>query len=167
MSKVFLSLGSNKNDRHKSIKAAIKKINKKLGDIIQTSDVFETESWSYHDNNYLNAVIEIETEFIPKDLLKELKRIEKELGRKNKTVTFKGKPKYLSRTIDIDILFYDDKVISTKELTIPHTKLHLRNFVLKPMMQIAPDFIHPVFQKNINCIYTMCEDKSMVTLFKE
>ncbi len=167
MAKVYLSLGSNKGDRFYLLKSAIFEIHKKIGLVICVSDVFETESWNYNDKDYLNLVLEIETFFTPKQVLDKCQKIEKELGRENKTVLKNGKPIYLSRKIDIDILFYDEIIINTKELQIPHTKLHLRNFVLKPLNQISKDFIHPVLQQNIYTLYNRCEDKGKIKLYKK
>ena len=166
MHKVFLSLGSNKGNRLFYIKKAVKEIKNRIGSITHESDIFETESWSYTDKKYLNAVIIVETELPVYDVFLITQNIEKKLGRETKTVyNDKNEAQYSSRTIDVDILFCDTEIIETKDLIIPHPKLHLRNFVLEPMMQIAPDFIHPVLKQKIKEIYEKCEDKSKVDLF--
>jgi len=167
MAQIFLSLGSNIENRYKFIKLSIDEIQHKLGNVIKMSEIFETQSWSYNDNPYLNCVIEIESSLSPLDLLTECQNIELLLGRNSKTVLKNGKPQYSARIIDVDILFYENEIINTPELTIPHPLLHLRNFVLKPMIQIAPDFIHPVFKEKIETLYNRREDTGTVDLYKK
>lgn len=166
MHKIFLSLGSNKGNRLFYIKKAVREIKKIIGPITHESDIFETESWSYTDEKYLNAVIIVETDLLVYDVFLITQNIEKKLGRETKTVyNDKNEAQYSSRTIDIDILFCDTEIIETEDLIIPHPKLHLRKFVLEPMMQIAPDFIHPVLKQKIKEIYEKCVDKSKIDLF--
>ncbi len=167
MAQVFLSLGSNKGDRLKYLEKAIILIQNKTGKIVKISDIFESKSWAYEDNDYLNALIEIETDLSPEELLKKTQKIEKELGRNTKTYTKNGKTVYSARTIDIDIIFYDGKIINSEHLTIPHPLMHLRRFVLFPMTQIAPDFIHPVFNEKIETLYIRCEDDNPIKLFEK
>jgi len=167
MTQVFLSLGSNIGDRFFQLKKAIEEIHKHAGKLMKISDIFESKSWAYKDADYLNIVIEIETHLSPEKLLKETQTIENKLGRKSKTYTKNGKPVYSARIIDIDILFFGKEIINSFELTIPHPLMHLRQFVLQPMVQIAADFIHPVFNKTIKTLYIRCEDKNFLTLFKK
>ncbi len=167
MAQVFLSLGSNKGNCFMQLKKATEQIQNDVGKIIKFSSIFKSKSWAYEDSDYLNAVIEIKTFLSPDKLLQKTQEIEKKLGRNTKTKTENGKPVYSSRSIDIDILFYETKIIKTKQLTIPHPLMHLRLFVLKPMMQIAPDFVHPVFDKTIETLYIRCEDKNSVSLYKK
>lgn len=167
MTQIFLSLGSNTGNRFKQLKKSLKQLQNYTGILINISDIFESKSWAYEDTDYLNAVIEIETKLSPEELLQKTQEIEKELGRKSKTQIKNGKPVYSSRTIDIDILFYGDRIINSKYLSIPHPLMHFRRFVLTPMMQIAPDFIHPVFGETIETLYIRCEDNNPLTLFRE
>lgn len=167
MAKVYLSLGSNIENRFYYINSAMEEINIQVGIITNTSDVWESKSWSYSDNNYLNAVIELKTTLNPHEFLKKCQEIEKKLGRTSKTVVIDGKANYSSRTIDIDILFYDNIIIKSKQLTVPHYNMHLRMFVLKPLLQIAPDFIHPLIKEDINTLTNKCEDESSVKFFKK
>ncbi len=167
MKQVFLSLGSNKGNRFLQIQESVKKIQYSAGTLIQISDIFESKSWAYEDADYLNTVLEIETTLSPDKLLKEIQNIEKKLGRMSKTQIINNKAVYSSREIDIDILFYENEIINSEKLIIPHPLLHLRKFVLQPMMQIAPNFIHPVFDKKIETLYIRCEDKNSLTLFKK
>lgn len=166
MSKTFISLGSNIKNRFINLTSAIKEINFSIGEIIKISDIWETQSWNYDDNNYLNAVIEIETKQNPNNLLLACQNIEKKLGRTSKTQFINGKANYKARTIDIDILFYDNIIIQTKELTIPHHHIQNRMFVLKPLMQIAPNLMHPSLKKTIKVLVNECGDKGKIEIYK-
>ena len=150
---VFIGFGSNIENRKLYIEKALQAI-KKFGSIVKVSDIIETEPEGYvPQNKFLNGVLEFKTALSPEELLKVLKQVEKSLGRKE---TFKNGP----REIDLDIIFYEDKIIKTEKLTIPHPCAHLRSFVLRPMMQIAPDFIHPKIKKSIKdlCDKTVNKD---------
>ena len=139
---VFIALGSNIGDRMKALKQA----NDLLPpDIIPVSfsKVYETPPWGYEDQSpFLNQVIKAQTHLSPSVLLKRLKEIERELGRQP---IFRYGP----RLIDLDILFYDDMKYESEELTIPHPEIANRAFVLVPLMEIAPNHIHPVTHKKI------------------
>ena len=145
---VFIGLGSNLGNRKENINKAIELLKNTKGiKIIKTSSIIETEPYGKTDQpNFLNCVIEINTEINPEHLLEICNKIENELGRIRKE-------KWGPRTIDLDILFIDDFVIRTPDLVVPHPEVHLRNFVLTSLMEIAPDFIHPVFNKTIKEIY--------------
>ena len=144
MSLVFLSLGSNLGDRKENLMTAISKIEESIGNVISISRIYETEPWGYQSlNPFLNMAISLEAILQPFDLLAYVKKIEIEMGRDS---TSNG---YSDRPIDIDIIFYDDLVLESKDLTIPHPLMSKRRFVLEPMVEIAPDFQHPVL--NIAC----------------
>jgi dihydroneopterin aldolase/2-amino-4-hydroxy-6-hydroxymethyldihydropteridine diphosphokinase len=154
MNNVFLGLGSNIGDRKKYLEEAIEEI-KKIPDtkVTKLSGIYETEPWGFKEQaEYLNAVIEIETEINYPELLKEVKNIEIRLGR-DKT------DKWKSRKIDIDILFYGDLVYEDEKLHIPHKHIEDRNFVLVPLNEIEPDFVHPVTKKKISEILQNSKDK--------
>jgi len=139
----YLLLGSNLGNRKKYIASAISEIEAKLGSIGQRSSLYQTASWGKHNQpDFLNQVIEVKTSLKPKDLLSGVLTIEAGLGRKRIE-------KWGSRTIDIDILLYNDEVINEPELSIPHPYLAFRRFCLMPLCEIAPEFIHPVLKKNI------------------
>lgn len=144
MSKVFLSLGSNKGNRFLFITTALLSIQKlPYTYIVKISSFYETQPYKVENqNDFINLVAELETQLSPKELFNYVLEIEKKLGRKSKG-------DLQSREIDIDILFYDDFIIETQELTIPHPDLHNRIFVLQPFYEIEPEFIHPVFKKSI------------------
>ena len=165
---VFLSLGSNLGDRKLYLKKALYKIEFESIKIVATSKIYESESWAYEDHNYLNLCLKVETSLNPYELLKKISDVEKELGRTEKTIITNNKnPIYKSRSIDIDILFYDQEILNTTNLIIPHPKLHLRMFVLKPLNEIASKVIHPIFKESIYTIYKTCTDKTPVQLFKD
>lgn len=137
MHKVYLLLGSNLGNREKNIDNAINEL-KACGIIIsKKSSLYNTAPWGYAEQpEFLNQALECLTSLEPFELLKEIKSIEKKMGRE-KTV------RYGPRIIDIDIIFYDDLILKSEKLTIPHPLMHERLFVLKPLSEIAPDFVHP------------------------
>lgn len=162
MAIVYLSLGSNKDDRIGYIQQA----NLQLGaidgvEIIRTSAFYETEPWNMQsDNWFVNAVVELKTTLTPHQLLEQCQRIEKQLGRKATTPGV-----YEDRTIDIDILFYKKEIINDADLTIPHKYLHLRAFTLVPLLELIPDFEHPVLHKTITELHEDLENPEMVFLY--
>jgi 2-amino-4-hydroxy-6-hydroxymethyldihydropteridine diphosphokinase len=139
---VYLALGSNLGNRALNLKEAIASLPPQM-EVKAKSAVYETPPWGFEDQEkFLNQVLRVETYLKPEPLLKHLKRLEVALGRKE---TLKNGP----RLIDIDILFYDDLVMYSPALTIPHPFMHERGFVLVPLMDIAGDFVHPVRKKTI------------------
>ncbi len=138
----LLSLGTNLGDREANLRNAITALAPAVR-VTRESRVYETAPWGFTDQpSFLNMVVAGETDLSPLELLKFLKTLETELGR---TPTFRYGP----RLIDLDILFYDDLILQTPELTIPHPKLHERAFVLVPLADLAPDLVHPLIQQNI------------------
>jgi 2-amino-4-hydroxy-6-hydroxymethyldihydropteridine diphosphokinase len=145
--RVFLGLGSNLGERKEILKSAMKLL-EKLGDDFVSSSFYESRSWGYEDPDlYLNCVCSFETELSAEDLHQATLEVEAALGREtNKRKT--GEP-YRPRLIDVDILFYGNHEIRTESLIVPHPHFHERNFTLKPMAEIFPDFEHPTFRKSI------------------
>lgn len=138
----YLLLGSNLGDSRKYISDAILEIEGHLGNISNKSSLYQTGSWGKHDQpDFINQVIELNTNFSPSELLKAILQIELDLGRKRAE-------KWGSRTIDIDILLYDDLIINEADLIIPHPYLPVRRFSLMPLCEIAPDLIHPLSGKS-------------------
>ena len=155
-SRIFLGLGSNLADRLRNLHEAIALLECRL---VKQSSVYETEPVGYlHQPWFLNMVIQIETDLTPRELLKRCQEIEKKLKRQR--VTHKG-----PRTVDLDILFYDNVVCSDADLILPHPAISQRRFVLIPMNEIVSDFVHPVLQKTIRELLESCEDHSIVNLF--
>ena len=139
---VYLALGSNLGNRLINIKQAVSALSPQM-DVQAKSYVYETPPWGYEDQpRFLNQVIKAKTYLEPERLIKHIKRLEVTLGRKD---SFQNGP----RLIDIDILFYDDLILNTGSLIIPHPRLHERGFVLLPLMDIGPDLVHPVNQKSV------------------
>jgi len=159
MTKAYLLLGSNIDDREYYLNQAQKLI-ETIAIISQKSKIYQTQSWGYKDNDYLNQVLEISTNCLSTELLDRVLEFEKLLGRQRNSLG------YSARTIDIDILFYGNQIISTEKLLLPHPRLHLRKFVLIPMMDINKNFVHPIFNKTIEQLYNECEDSSIVEFFK-
>lgn len=162
MAIVYLSLGSNCGDRIGYIQqatvllGAVENIS-----VIRTSAFYETEPWNMNSKIwFVNAVVEIKTSLSPEKLLAECKRIEGQLGRKpvQKNV-------YEDRTIDIDILFYNKDIVNEENLIIPHKYIHLRAFILVPMLELNPDFEHPVLHKTISDLHNDLENPEMVFLY--
>ena len=152
MSKVYLSIGSNKGNRYSFIKEALRLIQKDIGEVILISKIYETKSWGFQSDDFLNLCILIKSKLIPAKLISKLKKIEESVGRE------RNNDKIEAREIDIDILFYSDEIVNQKDLIIPHQRLHLRNFVLYPLNDIAADFIHPILLKSVNKLLNECED---------
>lgn len=160
MSRVFLSLGSNKGDRLSALGSALGKLEALVGRMISVSSVYETEPWGFiSDQQFLNMAVEIESILSPEQLLEVLLSIEKEMGR----VRLQGG--YASRLIDLDILLYDDQVIEREFIQLPHPRLHVRKFVLIPLAEIAPGHFHPVLRKTISELMQECDDQTKVTCF--
>lgn len=156
--KVFLLLGSNLGDKRQQLEKAIALIRKECGAVKQKSSVYETEPWKAEGQDaYYNMAVEIETTLTPDLLLKKIKQIEKELGRQKRE-------KWAAREIDIDILFFGRKVIKQRELQIPHPHMHERNFAILPMMEIAPEFKHPVLHHTMEELYLKSKDIYEVVL---
>ena len=117
-------------------------INKRCGMLVERSSAYFTEPWGFEaDEWFLNELLVVETEMEPDDLMDALLGIEAELGRVRHPEV-KG---YTSRTVDLDILYYGDRIINTEKVTVPHPRLHLREFALKPLCEVIPDFLHPIF----------------------
>lgn len=153
MNDAYLLLGSNLGRRESFIKDAICLIGEKAGEVVCASSLYESEPWGAENSPvYLNKVILLKSELSPLDLLATLAQIETDLGRT------RGEVKNEPRTIDIDILFFNKEIIDEPGLKIPHERLHLRKFVLVPLAEIAPLFMHPVYKKSIAELLEECED---------
>ena len=151
MPRVILLTGSNRGNRAALLDKARQQIARRVGRVVQVSAVHESEPWGFSDTqHFLNQAIAVETAREPIALLDEIQAIEKELGRiREKPMKPGEKRHYEPRPIDIDILFYDDIIMNSERLTIPHPLIRQREFVLVPLREIAPDLIHPVYGKAI------------------
>jgi 2-amino-4-hydroxy-6-hydroxymethyldihydropteridine diphosphokinase len=157
----YLCLGGNIGNRENALEQALDLINKKAGRVTARSAIYETEAWGVTGQQpYLNACVCIATGLDAQKLLQILLFIEKELGRQRSSAA-----SYEPRTIDIDILFFNDMVTESDQLIIPHPRLHLRKFVLVPLSEIAPNYLHPVLNKTIFNLLNECPDRSQVKLY--
>jgi 2-amino-4-hydroxy-6-hydroxymethyldihydropteridine diphosphokinase len=155
MEEVYLLLGGNLGDRYTTILQAKDFIREQIGVIHLESSVYESAPWGFeHENAFLNQVIIIKTEHSPESVLQFALDIESELGRVRNNCC-----EYAGRIIDIDILFYEDRVVNSEHLKIPHPLLHERRFTLQPLVEIAPDLVHPVLKKTMKQLLDECPDK--------
>lgn len=154
---VFIGLGSNQGEKLKNCEAAIQEILKLEGStLVSQSSWHYTQPWGKEDQDwFINGVIQVKTGLNPNELLKELKEIELLLSREDNG-------RWGPRTIDLDILFYDDLIIKSKDLEIPHPRIPERNFVLIPLAEIAPNFIHPVVKKTMRDLLNEVSDRKRV-----
>lgn len=151
--KAFLLLGSNLGNRENILDKAIFEIEEKIGKIDLKSSIYETLAWGIEDQPaFLNQVITTTTEIEPQKLLTIINNIEKDLGRVRHE-------KWGERLIDIDILYYDDLTVSTKELSIPHPEISNRRFTLIPLVEIAPDLVHPILEITQKEMLLGCKDE--------
>lgn len=149
---VYLSLGTNLGNKEENLRTAMTLIEEQVGTITSQSALYASAPWGFDsENTFLNNAISVETSLTPEKLLSTTQRIEHTLGRTHKSVD----GQYSDRLIDIDILLYDDVVMHTPSLTLPHPLMHRRLFVLEPLSEIAPTMIHPLLQKEIA---TLCNE---------
>ncbi len=160
MTLVVLSLGSNKGKRFQNLNGAVELISQiEKTRLLKKSSVYETLPFGFEEQeNFLNAAVLVETKLMPIELLKRVKKIEKELGRQE---TFRWGP----REIDIDILIFGNEVIETEELAIPHKHLTERDFFLVPLLEIFPDAIHPVTKKKLRDYLSLIDSKFILHKF--
>ncbi|MEL7626222.1 MAG: 2-amino-4-hydroxy-6-hydroxymethyldihydropteridine diphosphokinase [Anaerolineaceae bacterium] len=159
MTVAYLGLGTNLGDRKENLRRAIEAIAQKM-QVCKQSSLYETAAWGYTEQpDFLNQVVQVETDMSPLRLLNFLKKTEVELGRVENF-------RYGPRLIDIDILFYDDLVRNTTRLQIPHQRLAERAFVMIPLNEIAPDLKHPGLGKTVAELLAELPDKSGVRLCK-
>ena len=146
MAKVYLGLGTNLGDKEQNLRNAIQQIEERIGRVISLSAFYVTTPWGFDsDNSFLNAAICVETSFSPISVLHETKEIELQMGRTHKSVN----GIYSDRLIDIDLLLYDDLLLNTDDLLLPHPLMTQRLFVMEPLAVIAPDLLHPFLHKTM------------------
>lgn len=157
MHQVFLGIGGNLGNKQANFHKVYTHIQNELGNIVLKSSVYETPPWGFaSDVPFWNQVLCVETDFNPFEILKRIENIDAAFGRE------RSGNGYSSREMDIDILYFDDNIINTENLTIPHPLLHNRLFVLVPLAEIAPDFVHPVLKLSSLKMLNNCEDKSEI-----
>ena len=154
MNHVFLGLGSNRGDRQNNLAGAIKLLEEKVGKLVQASPIYETAPWQMDDStSFLNQVISIDTELSAFSLLEAIVKIEESMGRVRT-----HDAGYEPRTIDIDILFFNNDVLESDLLIIPHPHITKRRFVLQPLADINPDYVHPLLKKSVAALLIECQD---------
>ncbi len=159
LNKVYILLGGNLGDVENVFVEAINKISKHVGEVSQKSHLYSSPPWGFEsENDFLNQVIEITTPRSAADLLKLTQQIELDLGReRNQNAT-----NFESRKIDIDILYFNDDEMSLHDLVIPHYAIHERKFTLLPLVEIAPNYIHPILKMSNSALLEICKDQNPV-----
>ena len=161
---VYFSLGSNLGKREINLENALLELGE-IGQIIQRSSIYETSAWGNAElNDFLNMAIRFKSRSSASELLKKIKMIESKMGRNLSKISTNRQSNYQNRLIDIDILYYGDKVIDNEALSVPHPRLHLRRFVLEPLREIAPKYIHPLLKKSTDELLEDCPDLNKVKL---
>lgn len=149
----FLLIGGNDGDRRGNLAKALENIEGSGGRILRRSSLYETAPWGKADqNDFLNQAVQVQTSLDAPSLMEELLKIEEKMGRRRLE-------KYGSRIIDLDILFFNDAIIDSPRLIVPHPEIQNRRFVLAPMEEIAPGYIHPVLHTSIRELLAICPDK--------
>ena len=158
--KSFILLGSNQGQRKQFLQKAIEQLKDRCGTITNESSIYETAAWGQTQQAaFLNKVIVLQTQRTADELMKTLLQIEQELGRIRTE-------KYGPRTIDLDILFYDDIIYHSSIVTLPHPAIQDRRFVLIPLAELSPNKVHPVYKKTITTLLKECADDLAVTKLK-
>jgi 2-amino-4-hydroxy-6-hydroxymethyldihydropteridine diphosphokinase len=159
MEKVVLIVGGNLGNRLALIEEATLLLSKTLGNPLASSSIYETEAWGgLSSGNYLNQVLVYETNEMPEFILESILSIEDQLGRQRKV-------KWGDRNMDIDILYYGSKLINKEDLTIPHPFIQDRRFVLVPLNDVLPEFVHPILLKSQSELLDLCKDQSKVSVY--
>ncbi len=159
MKQTVLLLGSNIDNRLNLLASASSLIIAQIGPLVAASSIYESDPWGYDSkNSFLNQAVLIKTNFSPEKVLETCLSIEAKLGRtrlKNKT--------YADRNIDIDVLLYEELIICTDNLEIPHPRMHQRRFCMEPLAEIAPNWVVPTFQKTTSQVLALCSDPSKIS----
>lgn len=158
MEKIYLGLGSNIGNRGEKLQTALTDLERWGVKILRSSSIYETSPVGKKDQpDFYNMVVQVKTDRSPEDLLTVIRAVERSLGRVRTE-------KWGQRTMDIDLLFYGDTVLDDPDLTVPHRHLSERKFVLVPLREIAPEFVHPVLKKTVEQLLNECKDEGTVTV---
>jgi deoxyguanosine kinase len=158
----YLSLGTNQGNKLENLQNALHLIADEVGGIQKISSIYKTASWGFDSEDFYNICIKVVTDLPPEVLLNSLLAIEKELGRKRS-----NKEGYQDRNIDIDILLFENEIIFSKTLIVPHSKMLARKFVMIPLAEIAPNVIHPLEKKTMSICLQNCDDAAAITKISE
>ena len=158
----YLSLGTNQGNKLENLQRAIDAIAEEVGSVLSIASIYETASWGFDSDNFYNTCIKVSTYLPPEELIARLLIIEKELGRVRKDSN-----EYADRLIDLDILLFDDEIIFSKNLIVPHPRMLERKFALAPLAEIANTFIHPIEKKQIGICLKNCSDDSEISIIEE
>ncbi|MBI9042334.1 2-amino-4-hydroxy-6-hydroxymethyldihydropteridine diphosphokinase [Lutibacter sp.] len=153
----YLSLGSNLGNKAENLQQAVNLIAEKIGKVSKISSVYKTAAWGFESDEFFNICLQVATSLNPENLLIEIQKIELQLGRNRKT-----EAGYQARTIDIDVLLFDTEIIISKELMVPHKEMLKRKFVMVPLAEIAPNFMHPIEKQQIQVCLSNCNDSSAI-----
>lgn len=160
MNNVYLLIGGNVGNREQNLHQAVKAIAHSCGSVVRQSSVYETAAWGKTDQQaFLNQALQVRTEWPAATLLERVLRAEASLGRIREE-------RYGPRVIDIDIIFFNNDVITLPQLTIPHPEVQNRRFALVPLQEIAPGLVHPVFHKTVSQLLAECPDPLAVNLYQ-
>lgn len=161
---VVLLIGGNQGDRVNLLLRAQSMIAQQIGPVAQVSTIYETEPWGFQsDQNFLNQALVVDTDLTPHQVLTRALNIEKALGRQRPANT-QG---YSSRPMDIDLIFFNSAIVRTPDLQLPHPRMHLRRFVLEPLAEIIPQYIHPLLRQTIQQLASTCPDHSAIWQFPQ
>lgn len=168
MARAVLIIGGNIGEMKPRLRQAQKMINDEAGIVMRCSHTYDTEAWGFRaESRFTNQVLVVDTDLTPEQLLAVVQSIEARMGRdreREKELKERSGERYCSRVIDIDILFYDDRVINTPDLVVPHPLLHERAFVLRPLCELMRDRIHPVLGKSMGQLYAELTSREEETL---
>ena len=152
----ILLTGTNEGTLKENLEFALKQIGL-YGKIEIVSEIYGSEAWGFSSQDFQNQAIKLLTSLSPQELIQITQKIEIEAGRKPKMSN-----DYEARILDIDIIFYDNEILNSSELTIPHPHMQKRRFVLEPLNEIIPEFVHPTLQKSVQSLLNECPDKGKV-----
>ncbi len=163
MARVVLITGGNSGDRHHLLREAQRLIEARIGNVVAASQHYESAPWGFEaEHSFLNQVLEVESVLEPEALLEAIHEVEQLLGRDREAESeeklARGQ-RYASRTMDVDILFYDDRIIQSERLTIPHPHIEEREFVLRPLNELMPDRRHPLTGKRVDEMLNQLKNK--------
>lgn len=169
MSTLYLLIGGNQGNRQQILTQATDLIQKRIGSVVASSQIYETAPWGPFDSPttlpFLNQALKVETALEPHICLVQCLEIEHQLGRQRPNTPHCQERLYSSRPIDIDLILFDHEVIDLPDLILPHPRMHLRRFVLTPLCDIAPHYIHPVFNKTLSQLLHECPDNSSCSVY--